>query len=367
MRRFYGWFWLGIFAFFVGVFLSIIRSYPSSPSPTPSQHLEVHFINVGQGDSIFIRTPDGSTALIDGGPTSSNTLSYLQRYGVTRLDAVIATHPHEDHIGGLVAVLNTLPIGGVWTSGAWHGTLTYERFLDAIETHRIPYHEVGASQDIRLGSLSFSVLYGVELDRNLNNTSLVVRLIYGQTSFLFTGDIEYQAEGVLLRTSADLLPSTVLKIAHHGSSTSSTQFFIAAVKPQFAIYSAGRNNSYGHPDKEVMDRFAALSIPVYGTDRFGSIVVTSDGQQLDVMSDNGPITTGFGVLAPSNSRGLRFNVTPIYTTPFSIQGTGFSDPDCGSFATQQEAQNYFVAQGGPLNDPHRLDGDNDGIACESLP
>jgi len=282
MRRLNGWLWLGLLAFLVGALISTIQNRIALPSLTLPEQLEVHFIDVGQGDSIFIQAPDGTTALIDGGPTGGNVLGYLQGQGVTRLDMVIITHPHQDHIGGLVAVLNTLTIGGVWTSGASNTTNTYERILDIIEARRIPYYEVQTSQVIPFSDLNFSVLYGAAKAKNLNNTSLVLRLAYGQTSFLFTGDAEKTVENTLLSTSAAILPATVLKIGHHGSYTSSSLAFVKAVSPQIAIYSAGRGNLYGHPHKSTLDTFAALDIPVYGTNELGSIVVISDGTMLRI-------------------------------------------------------------------------------------
>lgn len=280
MRRVYGWLWLCLLAFLVGALISTIQNRIALPSLTLPDQLEVHFIDVGQGDSIFIRTPDGTTALIDGGPTSGNVLGYLKSQGVTRLDMVIISHPHQDHIGGLVTVLNTLTIGGVWTSGASSTTNTYERILDIIEARGIPYHEVQTSQVIPFSDLNFSVLYGVAKVKNLNNASLVLRLAYGQTSFLFTGDAEKAVEKTLLSTSAAILPATVLKIGHHGSYTSSSLAFVKAVSPQIAIYSAGRGNQYGHPHESTLETFAALDIPVYGTNELGSIVVISDGTML---------------------------------------------------------------------------------------
>ena len=139
MQRVYRGLFLGLVVFLAGMVFYIVQ-HRVLPTYAPAQAglLEVHFIDVGQGDSIFIRTPDGKTALIDGGPGRSGVLAYLQAHGVTALDVVVATHPHEDHIGGLIAVMDSLPVGGIWTSGASHTTLTYERFLDVIAARRIP-------------------------------------------------------------------------------------------------------------------------------------------------------------------------------------------------------------------------------------
>ncbi len=307
MQRVYRGLFLGLVVFLAGMVFYIVQ-HRVLPTYAPAQAglLEVHFIDVGQGDSIFIRTPDGKTALIDGGPGRSGVLAYLQAHGVTALDVVVATHPHEDHIGGLIAVMDSLPVGGIWTSGASHTTLTYERFLDVIAARRIPYHEVQTAGEIALGDMTFEVLYGATNAKKLNNTSLVLRLEYGHTSFLFTGDAEVSIEKILLNTSSALLPSTVLKIGHHGSSTSSSRAFIEAVHPQIAIYSAGKGNRYGHPDSTTLKTFASLSIPVYGTAKMGSIVVTTDGDQVNAYSDSGPIITTFGILAPKDGQRLPY-------------------------------------------------------------
>jgi competence protein ComEC len=274
--------------------------------------LEVHFIDVGKGDSIFIRTAEGITALIDGGPGRSSALSYLQARGIERLDVVIATHPHEDHIGGLIPVLNTLSVGGIWTSGAAATTRTYERFLDTIESQHIPYHEVQTGQTISLGNLKLNVLYGVPNASNLNNTSLVLRLDYGLTSFLFMGDAEKPVERFLLTNSASLLPSTILKIGHHGSKTSSLPDFVQAVFPKMAIYTAGKDNRGDHPAAVTLKTFAELGIPVYGTDRFGTIVIFSNGVKSDLFSTNGPLPLQ---VQGDNSNPLPFRMTPIHITP----------------------------------------------------
>src|SRR5258708_519327 len=210
-------------------------------------NLDVVFIDVGQGDSIFVRTPNGQSALIDGGPSNGKALTYLQSQGINHLDLVILTHPHADHVGGLVAVLQTIAVDSVWTSGASNTTSVFERFIDMIAAKKIPYNEASTGQSIPLGDLKFDVLFSQSKSSNLNNTSLVLHLNYRDVSFLFTGDAETPVEQQILSSSRAKLAATVLKVGHHGSYTSSSPDFLAAVAPRIAIYSAGANNSYGHP------------------------------------------------------------------------------------------------------------------------
>lgn len=187
--------------------------------------LLVHFIDVGQGDSILIETPDHSIILIDGGE-DNQALLYLQSLGVDHIDALIASHPHADHIGGLIPIMETIPVSGVWTSGALHTTYTFEQFIDTISRQHIPYHEVAPGDTIPAGDLTLDVLSD-NPDAELNDSSMVLRLQYGQVSFLFTGDAEADAEAVLLRQVApERLAASVLKVAHHGSATSSSLAFL---------------------------------------------------------------------------------------------------------------------------------------------
>jgi competence protein ComEC len=314
--------------------------------------LRVHFIDVGQGDSILIQAPDGTTVLIDGGNANGEALAYLQSLGIQQIAAIIATHPHADHIGGLIDVMNALKVDAVWTSGAIHTTGVFERFLDAIDAHQIPYFEAAANDNITVGSLSFDVVYGQESSSNLNNTSLVLHLRYGQVSFLFTGDAETSAEKDMLSTVEPVrLNSTVLKVGHHGSSTSSSPEFLNVVRPQIAIYSAGSGNAYGHPHSQTIDSLLAVGALIYGTDDDGTVIIETDGNSLQVHT-TAPATLEISTV--QTSAALRYD-------PFG------PDRDCGDFDTHDEAQAFFIAAGGPERDPHRLDGDNDGIACESLP
>jgi competence protein ComEC len=228
MKCFPGWLII-LFIFFCGF-------APQTVHPqTLTDPLRVHFIDVGQGDGILIQTPDGAAALIDSGYDNGLALAYLQQQSIQRLNAVIASHPHADHIGGLIEVMQAIPTDGIWTSGASHTTSYYERFLDTIDRQHIPYFEVGQGETIPLGDLGLNVLHAQRRAGNLNDTSLVLRLQYGQTTFLFTGDAEAPAERQMLQTVPDRLPATVLKVGHHGSYTSSTPSFLSVVQPQYTV------------------------------------------------------------------------------------------------------------------------------------
>lgn len=249
----------------------------SSVISPPSPLLHVHFIDVGQGDSILIQAPDGATMLIDGGYSGAGALAYLKAQQITKIDVMVATHPHADHIGGLVDVLRALPVGEIWTSGAVHTTGVFEQLLDAIADAKVPYHEAKRGDTIALGTLQFAVLHSDPDAAELNDSSVVLHLAYGSVSFLFTGDAEGPGEQAMLREVKTQLPSTILKVGHHGSSTSSSPAFLAAVRPAVAIYSAGAHNSYGHPHASTIQNLKRVGAAIYGTDSAGTVVVTTNG------------------------------------------------------------------------------------------
>lgn len=297
---------------FIALAITLLLPLASARSASPPPPLRVTFIDVGQGDSILIQTPDGATALIDGGYPGSGTLAYLQQQRIARIDALIASHPHADHIGGLIDVLGALPVGTVYTSGASHTTGTFERFLDAIIAARVPYEEVATGDHIAVGGLAIDVLRGVPDAPNLNDTSLVLRLAYGQTSFLFTGDAERASEEALLASARSQLATTVLKVAHHGSHTSSSAAFLAAVRPQVAVYSAGRGNSYGHPHRSTIDALTAVGAAIYGTDRDGTITIATDGRTLTITST---LARQPAVIAATPAATVSPTMLPLPATP----------------------------------------------------
>lgn len=259
----------------------------AGPAPSGEGLLEVHFIDVGQGDAALIRTPQGRIILIDGGPAGAGeaVLRYLAERKISRIDLLVGTHPHEDHIGGLTAVLDKLPVDRVVDSGRTHTSLTYERYLTLIEQKKIPFEIARAGNKIALDStIALQVLHpGPDTESSsLNNSSVVLRLSYGEVEFLFTGDVEKEGEAEMLERGYRSAPSTVLKVAHHGSSSSSTGAFLKAAAPVLAIISAGRDNVYGHPHEETLERLIEAGASIYRTDLQGSIVITTDGSTVTV-------------------------------------------------------------------------------------
>ncbi len=250
-----------------------------------SSILQVHFIDVGQGDSILIQTPGKQNILIDGGEKNQGAYlqSYLQKQGVKHLHMVIATHPHADHIGGLVQVLANFPTDTVYLPPVTHTTRTFEDLLSTIEQENIPLSPPPSSEPILFEKdLALEFLSPQrDFQDHLNDWSIVLKLTYDNHRFLFTGDIEGAAETALIQDySRDRLDADVLKVSHHGSSTSSSLSFLEAVSPQVSVISSGKENPYGHPHKETLERLLQFSPNLYRTDLQGTVLINSDGVEL---------------------------------------------------------------------------------------
>ena len=241
--------------------------------------LEVHFVDVGQGDAIVLRTAD-ALVVVDAGQ-HDELAAYLVQIGVDAVDLAIATHGHADHIGGFEAVFQRFPVRRVWYNGQTHTTRTFERFIDAVLASDADYREPGRGEQALFSELSITVLHprasAADYDGHLHDMNIVVRAEYGDFSVLLTGDAEAEIEHQLIAAGAEL-GSTVLKLGHHGSRTSSSAAFLQAVSPEVVVYQAGIDNRYGHPHPEVLLRVQRrLNADIYGTDLHGSVVITTDG------------------------------------------------------------------------------------------
>jgi len=265
------------------------------PKITPVEELDelkVHFIDVGQGDSILIESPSGRIVLIDGGPRTAGekVVSYLKKAGISAIDIVIGTHPHEDHIGGLIEVLRNFPVREVIDPGVVHTTKTFEDYLTIIDQRNIPFTEgrAGMSRDLGAGAVMQILHPSSPSSSHLNDASIVARVVYGQMSFLFTGDAEEKSEFEMLARSNIQLNSTVLKVGHHGSRTSTSQAFLDAVNPNHAVIMCGKDNRYGHPHQEVLSRLAAAGVQVLRTDIHGTMVMsaTKDAVIIETLVDD---------------------------------------------------------------------------------
>ncbi len=256
-----------------------------------SAELEVHFIDVGQAECILIKAPE-KTLLIDSGDIGfgKTVENYLRKSNVHYIDVFIATHPHSDHIGCASDIVKKFPIGEVIISEIpkehLPTTSLFEDFLKTLKSRnrKVSYAKVG--RVFELGGGCVLEILSPEGDKgdNLNNYSVVSKLTYGETSFLFTGDAEEIIEQELLASGKDI-SATVFNAAHHGSSTSNSEDFLKAVGAKYAVISCGRNNDYGHPHKEVTSRFKKLGIKYYRTDYDGDIVLGSDGKSITVKTE----------------------------------------------------------------------------------
>jgi len=267
-----------------------------TPAPTPAPtttttpvngNLTIHFINVGQGDSILLEYGDNDM-LIDAGDNGKgdDVANYVKKEGITSLDYVVATHPHEDHIGGMDEILNDFPIGEFIDSGYPHTTQTYEDMLNTISNKNIHFSTVKRGDQINFApGIVVEVLNpgNTYFDDDLNQNSIVLKVTDGQISFLLMGDAGVEAENAIMGDGYDV-DADVLKAGHHGSSTSSGKTFISAVSPSVSVIEVGAENDYGHPHDGALETLQKVS-KVYRTDIDGTITITTDGSTYSVVTE----------------------------------------------------------------------------------
>ncbi len=282
---------LAVLSIFINQFIAEYEKDASKDAIKPTDMIEVHFIDVGQGDAILVEAGT-STMLIDAGENNKGTLvkEYLNNRQITKLDYIIGTHPHSDHIGGLDTILDSFEVDKVLLPNVVHTTQTFEDVLDAIERHDLKITPPSVGDVYSLGTASFTILApSSDAYDDINNYSIAIRLVFGDTAFLFAGDAESKSELEILKAGLSL-KADVLKLSHHGSSYSSCGEFLEEVDPSYSIVSVGKNNEYGHPHAETLQRIFDQNIKLYRTDEQGSIVFTSNGQTISVNTQDYPIT-----------------------------------------------------------------------------
>jgi competence protein ComEC len=304
---------------------SASSTYSLSLNTSCPENVTVHFLDVGQGDSILVKT-SGKNILIDGGPTSAGTtmLSYLSTYNVAKIDLLIATHPHADHIGGLVSVLQSnIPIQDIVYNGYnYTSTATFNTWKNLALTHNLTQGNRNQIYSIS-PTINFTVISPTNptqfgsADNEINDNSIVMKLQVGNTSVMLTGDAQFNSEQSMLSSGFDL-HNQVLKVGHHGSSTSTSQAFLSAVIPTYAVISAGINNQYGHPTQQTLDILTSNNIITYGTYSNGTIIFSLNSASQTPT----PTPTPTATPSPTPSPTIAPTATPTQaptTTPTSSQ------------------------------------------------
>lgn len=259
--------------------------------------LRADFIDVGQADSTLLKGPSANVLVDTGDWRSEDVVSYLESEDIETIDLIILTHLDADHIGQAEKIIKEFEVKEVWMSGRSRSTDTFEGLVRAMINSDVGYYEPRRGEAFRVGEMMFEVLHPVSTPTT-SNSGIVTKVVFGESSFMFSGDAESGAESELVDSGVDL-KSDVYQVGHHGSATSSTPEFVEAVDPRIAVYSAAVDSQYGHPDDEVIERLNRMGIELYGTPVHGTVVVeaTRDGS-LDVTTEKGesPITSPPGVI-----------------------------------------------------------------------
>ena len=247
---------------------------------TSTDNLEIYYLDVGNADSILIRYHDNNV-LIDAGNNEDGEklVNYFKTIGVDKFKYVIGTHAHEDHIGGMDEVINNFKINHFYMPSTITTTKTFEDVIDSLEQNKVKFETPDIDYKFKIEDLVFKVIYVGDDKEDLNKTSIIIKMTYKETSYLFTGDTTSEIENQILDKDIE---STVLKVAHHGSGYSSSAKFINRVHPKYAIIEVGKNNEYNHPKEIVLKKLTKVGAKIYRTDIDGTIHLISDGNNIEI-------------------------------------------------------------------------------------
>ena len=295
----------------------------TEPTVAPENStFEIHFIDVGQADAALVLC-DGKAMLIDGGNAEDSSLlyTYLKNHNISHLDYVIGTHAHEDHIGGLAGALNYASVGTAYCPATSYDTKAFGNFVKALDKHGVSITVPSTGDSFTLGSAACTILAVNTDSSDPNNTSIVLRIVYGDTSFLFTGDAERVVEQAILNRGTNI-NSTVLKVGHHGSESSTSYVWLREIMPQYAVISVGKDNSYGHPTEEVLSRLRDAEVKTFRTDLQGDIICISDGKNVTFTVERNADADVFGGIGGNSTQ----QTNPPETEPPATTQPPETDP-----------------------------------------
>lgn len=308
---------------------------PSTVKDSPG--LEVHFLDVGQGDAALVLC-EGKAMLIDGGTSKNSSFiyAYLKEHNVSHLDYIVATHGHADHVGGLAGALNYSTADKALCSALYYDSEEFSDFIKYLGKRNatITIPEVGGV--FTLGSATFEIVGPLSDSDNHNDTSLVLRLVFGDTSFLFTGDAETEEEFEIIASGRDIR-STVLKVGHHGSGSSTTPAFLKKVSPEYAVISVGYDNAYGFPAQDTIETLRNANVKVFRTDMQGTIVCRSDGNKLTFSVERNAYAEALPTPSPTPTKKPVVTLEPNVTEYVLNKNTKkFHRPSCSSVDQMKE-------------------------------
>lgn len=248
----------------------------------PTGNLRIHYLDVGQADSILIENAS-EYMLIDAGNNEDGKLlvKYFKNLGIEKFTYLVGTHAHEDHIGGMDDIINNFEVSNFYMPDVLTTTKTFEDVITALEDNNVYFDTPRIGDNFNFGSGNFTVLNVSNDDSDLNDTSIVLRLVYGNNKFLFTGDATSVVEDKILKSGYNI-ESDVLKVPHHGSEYSNSLSFLKKIKPKYSIISVGKDNSYGHPHNKALNNLKNIATEIYRTDKNGTVIVDSDGENIKI-------------------------------------------------------------------------------------